>query len=177
MSANGRTWLKLGAAVLLAAIALGFVLKQGAGLWRTGEDRARVWFYDQSAKRLYAVPTDTVPPHKGVGGRSGDGVRATVVAFRGEQSDPQKRRIAYLETYTPELKQVLEQVRSAHGAHQKYSGPLPARDSDQFQTNTLVKRPEGQGWVPVSSPEGRRIQSEWRSWRRSDGQSPIVCVP
>jgi hypothetical protein len=177
VSASARTWLKLGAAVLLAAVAVGFVLKQGAGLWQTGEDGACIWFYDQSERRLYALPNDTVPPHKGIGGKRGDGVRAVVVAFRGEQSDPQKRRIAYLETYAPELKRVLEQVRSAHAAHQKYSGPLPARDSDHFQTNTLVKRPEDQGCVPVSSPEGQRIQSEWRSWRRSDGQSPIVCVP
>ncbi len=85
------------------------------------------------------MPASTVPPDKGIGGSSGDGVRAVVVAFRAEQSDPHKWRIAYLETFTPELKDLLEKVQAARAAGRAFKGRIPARDSDYFQTNSLVK--------------------------------------
>jgi hypothetical protein len=138
MNIRTRTGVKLAAAAVLAVALAGFLVSRAGALWKTGEAGATVWFYDQSEKRLYALPNDTVPPHKGIGGKSGDGVRAVVVSFRPDPNDPRKRRIAYLETYTPELKQLLDQIRAARAAHQRYSGPAPARDSDFFQVNTLV---------------------------------------
>ena len=161
----------------LAAAAVGFVSTRVHGFRRTGEEGATIWFYDQSEKRLYEVPRDTIPPHKGIGGRSGDGVRAVVVAFRAEQSDPRKRRIAYLETYTPALKELLERAGAARAAGRAFKGGVPPRDSSYFQTNCLVKGPEESEWHASSSPEGRRAMTEWRSWRGPDGQPPVVCVP
>jgi len=177
MSPQARTFLKFAAAVVLALVAVAFVSKRVGGCRKTGEDGATVWFYDQSEKRFYEVPRDTIPPHKGIGGRSGDGVRAVVVAFRGEQSDPRKRRIAYLENYTPELKDLLEKVQASRASKQAFKGRIPARDSEYFRTNSLVKRPEESEWHASSSPEGRRVMAEWRSWRGPDGQPPLVCVP
>ena len=147
--------LEFAAAVAMVVIAVGFVSKRVGGFRKTGEEGATTWFYDQSEKRLYEAPRDTVPPHKGIGGPSGDGVRAVVVAFRAEQSDPRKRRIAYLETCTPELKDFLEKVQAARASGQAFKGRVPARDSDYFQTNSLVKGLEGTEWHASSTPEGR----------------------
>lgn len=98
MNPRFRTLLRLTAAVSLAAVAVVFVGRRIGGLRESGEEGATVWFYDQSERRLYEVPRDTIPPHRGIGGPEGDGVRAVVVAFRGEEADPARRRIAYLET-------------------------------------------------------------------------------
>ena len=177
MSLEARTFLKFAAAVVLALVAVACVSKRIGGCRKSGEEGATIWFYDQSEKRLYEVPRDTIPPHKGIGGPSEDGVRAVVVAFRSQQSDPSKRRIAYLETYTPELKDLLDKVQAARASGQAFKGRIPARDSEYFQTNSLVKGPEETQWHASSSPEGRRVMAEWRSWRGLDGQPPVVCVP
>jgi hypothetical protein len=177
MSAQARTFPKLAAAVALALVAVAVVSQRVGGCRKTGEEGAAVWFYDQSEKRLYEVPRDTIPPHKGIGGRNGDGVRAVVVASRAEQSDPRRRRIAYLETCTPELKDLLDKVRAARASGQAFKGRIPARDSEYFRTNSLVKGPEESEWHASSSPAGRRVITEWRSWRGPDGQPPVVCVP
>jgi hypothetical protein len=169
--------LEFAAAVAMVVIAVGFVSKRVGGFRKTGEEGATTWFYDQSEKRLYEAPRDTVPPHKGIGGPSGDGARAVVVAFRAEQGDPRKRRIANLETCTPQLKDLLEKVQAARASGQPFKGRMPLRDSDFFQTNSLVKGPAESVWHASNSPEGRRVMTEWRSWRGLDGQLPIVCVP
>ena len=177
MSPEARTFLKFAVAVVLAVVAVAFVTNRVGGVRKTGEEGATAWFYDQSEKRLYEVPRDTLPPHKGIGGASGDGVRAVVVAFRAEQGDPRKRRIAYLETYTPELKELLDKVQAARASKQAFRGFVPPRDSEYFQTNSLVKGLEETEWHASSSLEGRRVMTEWRSRRGPDGQPPVVCVP
>ena len=88
-----------------------------------------------------------------------------------------KRQIAYLETCTQELKDLLDKVRAARASGQAFKGRIPARDSEYFQTNSLIKGPEETEWHASSSPEGRRTMTEWRSWRGPDGQPPVVCVP
>ena len=177
MSLPTNMLLKVATAVILAAVGVGFIASHLHAAWRSGEECAKVWFYDQSEKRLYEAPRDTVPPDKGIGGPSEDGVRAVVVAFRGEQSDLHKRRIAYLETHTPALKQLLDRARDAHAAGRAFMERIPPRDSNYFRTNTLVKRVEETEWHLTGSAEGRAVMSEWQSWRGSGGQPPIVCVP
>ena len=163
--------------MLLIVLGMGFVVSRINGFRKEGEEGARIWFYDQSEKRLYEVPRDTIPPDKGIGGPAGDGVRAVVITFPGEQSDPGKRRVAYLETFTPEFKELQERVRAARVSGRTFDGHVPARESDYFQTNSLVKLPEESEWHAISSPEGRRIISAWRSMSGPDGQHPLVCVP
>lgn len=164
-------------AAALALVAVAFVSKQVGGCRKTREEGATTRFYDQSERRLYEVPRDTLPSHKGIGGPNGDGVRAVVMAFRSQQSDPSKWRIAYLETYTPELKDLLEKVQAARASGQAFKGRIPARDSEYFHTNSLVKGLAETEWHASSSPEDRRVLTEWRSWRGPDGQPPVVCVP
>jgi hypothetical protein len=177
MSPQAWTFVTLGAAGALAVAGVAFVSERVGGFRKSGEEGGTTWFYDQSEKRLYKVPRDTIPPDKGIGGPSGDGVRAVVVAFRAEQDDPRKWRIAYLETCTPELKDLLAKVQAARANGQASVGGIPARDSDYFQTNSLVKGLDETEWHAISSPEGRRAMTAWRSWRGPDGQPPVVCVP
>jgi hypothetical protein len=172
-----KALLKIAAAVALTVVALAMVGQRVNRLRKTGEEGAAVWFYDLSEKRLYMVPRETVPPDAGIGGPKGDGVRAVVVAFRGEQGDPGKRRIAYLETCTPALKGLRERVRQARATGKAIAGGIPPRDSDYVQTNSLVKEPDEAEWHSSGSAEGRRIMTEWRSWRAPDGQPPVVCTP
>jgi hypothetical protein len=169
--------LKLAGVALLVLAAVLWAIPRAASLSRTGDQSARVWFYDQSEKRLYAASPDIPPPDKGVGGKRNDGVRAVVVGFEGAQSDSHNRRIAYLQTYTPELKTLLERIHAARAARRPFEGHIPSRDSDYFQTNTLVSRADETTWHPISSPEGQRIMAEWRTWRGPDGQEPRVVTP
>jgi hypothetical protein len=77
----------------------------------------------------------------------------------------------------PELKTLLDRVRTARAAGRPFDGRIPTRDSDYFQTNTLVSRADETIWQPTSSAEGQRIMSEWRSWRGPDGQEPVLSTP
>jgi hypothetical protein len=177
MNAQVKSLLKLSVSVVLATLAVWFVFNRGNALRKVGEEGPRVWFYDQSEKRLYAVPAGTIPPHKGTGGKSGDGVRAVVVTFPGRRGPAAERRVAYLESYSPQLKDLLERICAARAAGERYQGSIPSRDSDYFQTNSLVKRVGNAAWYPTGSAEAQRIVSEWRSWRRPEGLAPVVCIP
>jgi hypothetical protein len=172
-----KTRLQIVAVILVAISAVVFAISRGSALWNSGEQRAGVWFYDLSEKRLYAAPINTIPSHKGIGGRSGDGVRAIVVAFGPESKKPSERRIAYLETYRPELKDILDRAHTVRAAGRPFAGTPPARDSEFFQTNTLVKRVDAPDWHPLNSPEALEITTEWRTWRGPKGETPMICVP
>ena len=171
---------KLLVATAFVSITVGsitFALSGTRAWWETGEQRARVWFYDLSEKRLYALPVSTLPPQPGVGGKRGDGVRAVVVAFGPDARKSGERRVAYLETYRPELKQLLDQVKAARAKGEPFAGSPPSPESDFYQTNTLVKRADEDGWHPLNSPEAAKITTEWRSWRGLHGEAPLICVP
>ena len=172
-----RTGLKLAAALVVVVVALAFVVSRLTSLSRSGEQDAQVWFYDLSKKRLYAGSPDIPPPDRGIGGASGDGVRAIVVAYGSTQGDARSRRIAYLQTYTPELKALLDRVRAARAAGRPFEGRIPSRESDYFQINTLVSRPEAIDWQASNNSEGQRIMSEWRSWRGPNGEPPGLSTP
>ena len=177
MNPASKTALKISSATAVIVIAVAFVIVEFRGMSRSGQTTAKIWFYDESEKQLYAVPQNTLPPDKGIGGPSGDGYHAVVITFPGEQQDAGKRRIAYLETYSSELKDLLEQVASAHAAGHIYAGNIPSRSSDFFQTKTLVKRVDESEWHPATSPEGHAILTEWRKWRGPNGERPIISVP
>lgn len=134
-----------------------------------------VWFYDESEKQLYPMPINTIPPDKGIGGPSGDGYRAIVVGFTGYKKDKSLRKIAYLEKYSPELKQILDSMIAARIAGRIFTGIIPGRQSQYFQNNTFVKRRNDTEWYPANSDEGRRIVGEWREWRGPDGGGAAVC--
>ena len=164
----------VGALVVIAAVLLASRLSSSG---RIGEEGLSIWFYDESEQKLYAAPRDAIPPEKGIGGESGDGVRAVVVACPGEQDNAAGRRIAYLEKYTPEMKELLERVQAARSAGRVCEETIPPADSEQFQRSVLVRRAGESEWHDTTTPEAREIMSEWRGWRSDDGQPLIVCVP
>jgi CPA1 family monovalent cation:H+ antiporter len=57
-----------------------------------------------------------------------------------------------------------------------FAGALHINLNDLTQQKG-AKGPEETEWHASSSPEGRRVMAEWRSWRGPDGQPPVVCVP
>lgn len=177
VTSETKNVVKLVAAAGLVVVAVGFAASR-IGLFRkSGDAGAMAWFYDESEKRLYKTPRDTVPPDKGIGGPGGDGVRAVVVASDPSESNPAKLRIAYLETHTSSLKKILDGVRAAHLATRRFEGKIPPRDSTFYQENTLVRRENDTDWHTVNSTEGHKIVTEWRSWRGPDGQRPSICGP
>jgi hypothetical protein len=132
-----------------------------------------VWFYDQSAKRLYAAPRDLVPPD----GKGDTRVRAVVVGFQGMGNGVSQLRIAWLEKYRPELKALLERARAAHAARRPFGETIPPPNSLYFQSNTLVKRPGEDAWHQAGTDEARQIMAEWRDWRGPTGQPPVISIP
>jgi len=99
------------------------------------------------------------------------------VAGQTECGDPGKRRIAYLETHTPELKNLLEGIRAARAQGRASDQPIPTGESDFFDKNTLVRRLTESTWHDMTTAEARRIVTEWRDWRSPDGGTVVVCTP
>jgi hypothetical protein len=176
MNSGIISYLKITAAAAIVGI-IGWVLvSEFRSLSRHDDSKTRVWFYDESEKALYPMPVNTVPPDKGIGGPSGDGMRAIVVGFTGYRHDRSQRKIAYLQKYSAELKQALDEVITARAAGRIFAGPVPSRQSEYFQSNTLVKRPDDSEWHPANTKEGQRIMNEWRSWQGADGSRPVICA-
>jgi hypothetical protein len=177
MNAQTKRLVKNGAMALVAgsAIVLSVIWMLNAG--NRGGERGQVWFYDLSEKRLYAGSRNTLPPDRGIGGPAGDGVRAVVVGFTIGEKDRNKLRVAYLETYTPGLKGILESILAARTGGKTYDGQLISRTDAFFQRNDLVKRETDNDWQPSGSEQGKIIMNAWRSWRGPNGESPVVCVP
>jgi hypothetical protein len=138
-----------------------------------GEAGVRVWFYDQSAKKLYAAPRDLVSPD----GKDDRRVKAVVIGFRGLRNEPSQLKIAYLEKYSPEFRELLERAAAAHAAERQFKEQIPSQASPYFQNNTFIKGPDEAVWHVIGSTEAREIMSEWRDWRGPNGEAPIISVP
>lgn len=147
------------------------LLFAGAGWWwirgRSGNGD-RVYFYDLSAKKLFTVPRTTVPPIPGIEGPEMDGVRAVVISTNGNPKDPSARRVAYLEMYSPELKQQMEAAQAG--------GPPPAMGRAAAQDQRFVRRVDSPQWYPMSSPEAEQIVGEWLTAGPGGGPA-LICNP
>ena len=174
MTDRVKTYVKVSVACVILGAAAVLGVTRLHSVVATGEEGAKTYFYDLSERKLYAAPRYTIPPDTGIGGESGGGVRAVVIAWR---NDAEKRRIAYLETYTPELAKVLRDVQAARASGRKYEGKAPAGDSPFVLKNTLVRREGESEWHDMTTAEGRTIVSEWQSESGPDGSPPVVCVP
>jgi len=137
------------------------------------ESEGKIYFYDESLKKLFAAPRDSIPPIPGLDNAEPDGVRAIVIAPGGDPKNSKDRRIAYLEKYTPELKRQFEAVRQMGAAAEAAPGTL---QREMIPANTLVRRENEAQWHPVNSPEGDRIVTEWNV-PGPNGTYPAVCVP
>src|SRR5688572_15309584 len=74
------------------------------------------YFYDLSKGKLFVRPQSSIPPIEGLDRGQFDGVRAVVISTNGNCSDKKARGIAYLEKYSPQLKQQMEAVQKAGAA-------------------------------------------------------------
>jgi hypothetical protein len=168
-----KTVLITGSVAVLTTLAVVFALTKARHFRGDGEAGARVWFYDQSAQRLYPAARDLIPPD----GNDDSRVRAMVIGFQGLGNEVSQLKIAYLEKYSPELKALLERAQAAHAAKKPFTEKIPSRDSAYFQDNFLVKRPGEATWHTTGTGEARQIMAEWRDWRGPAGQRPIISVP
>jgi hypothetical protein len=155
---------KLGLALaLLAAAGVCFVK-----LRPEPEQSESGFFYDLAAQKLFAAPRTLIPPIPGINGKELTAVRAIVISTNGRPQDRASRQIAYLEKYSPELKQVLEAFRAGK------TTLVPSHQ--ERQTQIFVKRLNDTEWHTVKSPEGERILTEWNV-PGPDGKLPSVCSP
>jgi hypothetical protein len=167
MNRAARWKFTMALALLGVAAILGFRTLRG---YRPGTERA--YFYDLSEGRLFTAVRSAVPPIRGLNDAEEDGVRAVVVSVNGDPEDEKARRIAYLEKYSPQLKQQVMASRtgSASGTVDGQISRIAAQD------HIFVRQLAGGDWFPVSSPEGEQIMTEWQI-PGPDGRVPVVCVP
>jgi hypothetical protein len=136
------------------------------------EPDEKAYFYDLSEQKLFVASRRAVPPIRGINNDEQDGVRAIVISTSGTPTDKRTVKIAYLEKYSPELKQQIE-------AMQNTNAPAPAGpriDRVEAQSFTFVRRVNEAQWQPVNSPEAEKIMGEWLV-PGANGQMPVVCVP
>lgn len=154
--------------LLASAGALYFKLKPA----RENEN-GDAYFYDVREQKLFVAPRGSIPPIAGIKGAPGDGVRAIVVSPTGDPADKKHQTIAYLEKYSPEIKELFEEVRQARAAGRSEEGRI---DRKAVAANTLVRRLSDTNWQSLTSEEGRTIANEWNT-PGPNGQAPVVCSP
>jgi len=142
----------------------------GFGFYRFSHQKSGIseeaYFYDLSEKKLFAASREALPPIRGINDAEEDAVRAVVICTSGSPDNPANRSIAYLEKYSAELKQNLEQVRLGKAE------PLRSKTRNAFR---FVKRVDEENWHAANSPEGEKILNGWNV--AVNGKYPIVCTP
>ncbi|MBX3748057.1 MAG: hypothetical protein KF833_22340 [Verrucomicrobiae bacterium] len=154
-------------ALVVALLAAAAIVSLRA--WRAQSDPAeKGFFYDLSAQRIFIGPRDAAPPIRGVDGPVEDGFRALVISRTGRPEDRRSWEVAYLETFTPELKRRTGQAQAA--------GEALSMGRLEAQTHRLVRRLSDTDWHPIASPKGEIIVQEWAK-PGPDGRTPVVCTP
>ena len=161
---NSANTTKVVVAVLLFAGA-------GFGFYRFFSKKSdisqKAYFYDLSEKKLFAASREALPPIRGLNGADEDAVRAVVICPPGSPDVPANRSIAYLEKYSPELKQNLQEVRVGKAE------PMRSKLRNAYR---MVARAQDEKWFPANSPEGEKILNGWNI-AGADGKYPVVCTP
>ncbi len=135
---------------------------------RRGEPGELGFFYDVSARRLFTADRNAPPPIRGVDGPEEDAFRAVVISTTGRADDRNSRQVAYLEKFTPELRQRMLAAQE--------SGTALEMGRLETQNHRFVRRLEDADWVPVSSPEAEAVLGSWAR-PGPDGVTPVLCVP
>jgi hypothetical protein len=135
------------------------------------EKSAGVYFYDLSEGRLFVAPPSSVPPIEGLNKGQHDAVRAVVIATNGDCADKKARGIAFLEKYSPQLKQQIEAVQKAGPA----AGSLKLEiGRGEAGDHIFVRRLSEDKWYTRASPEGQKIMIEWQG---EGPKMPALCIP
>jgi hypothetical protein len=162
-------WIKLLLAIGLLAVGLALV-------WRFIRDQIpteeMAYYYDLSEQKLFTAPRHMVPPIRGLNNATEDAFRAMVFSSNGKPKDKASHRIAYLEKFSPELKQQIEALQRAEEEDPK--APLPPKDkADRVaaRAHRFVRRLTDLEWYPLDSPQAEKILIEWQT------ANAVVCVP
>ncbi len=162
---NTQTLTKTALAIVMLGVAgLLFLrfLRADAG------DSEKAFFYDLSEQKVFIGRRTAVPPVKGINGAEAAAVRAVVISTTGDPRDKSSWKVAYLEKYSPELKQQMETAQA--------TGSSPAMGRAQAQAHRFVKRTSDSQWFPMDSPQGEAIVSDW-AMPGPNGVTPVVCAP
>jgi hypothetical protein len=137
--------------------------------WRSDDGISdKAFFYDLSEGKLFTAGRTRVPPIQGVNDPEEDAVRAVVVSPTGRPEDKTSWKIAYLEKYSPELKQQMEEAQRTGGS--------PSMSRSQALAHRFVRRLTDSDWHPMNSPEAELIVTEWATPTES-GLTPVICAP
>lgn len=160
-----RNLVLLALALVMLTVAAWFLIN----FFKANEDIPdQVFFYDLSEKKLFTAPRTAVPPIKGINGIEEDGMRAVVVSTSGKPQDKSSWKIAYLEMYSPQLKQQMEAAQTG--------GPSPGLGRSEAQSHRYVRRPSEGQWHPMNSGEAQQILTAWTQ-PGPNGVVPIICTP
>ena len=162
---QSRDGLQLAGALLLLGVAAYLMV----GYWRgQGQASENAFFYDLSQRKLFVAPRTAIPPIAGLDGGEADGMRAVVVSTNGHSADKTSWRIAYLETYGPELR---AQMLAAQAG-----GTSPAMGREAALAQRLVCRPGETRWHPMNTPEAEEIVNGWLTMGPGGGPATL-CSP
>ena len=166
MQASEKKQLTL-AGVLFALAILFFVL------FSSPEREALEFFYDESEQKLFTAPTGSIPPIKGINDNQLDGVRAIVIAPKGQRDDEAAHRIAYLEKWSPQLKQHMEAAAKAKADGHAVPNIV---DRSQRKFHQFVRRTDSPEWYTMNTDEAAKIMATLRT-KDAQGKIPDICTP
>ena len=166
MQATEKKQLTL-AGVLFALAILFFIL------FSSPEGEALEFFYDESEKKLFTAPTGSIPPIKGINDDQLDGVRAIVIAPKGQRDDESAHRIAYLEKWSLQLKQHMEAASKAKAAGHTVPNIV---DRSQRKFHQFIRRADSPQWYTMNTDEAAKIMATLRT-KDEQGKIPDICTP
>lgn len=133
---------------------------------RRGDPRQE-WFYVVSTGELTAVPVESVAPLEVEGGRQA--VKAVI--FTCDTCKPSQWKIAYLETHTPEAREVIVSAATNPSAQDRLIWAV--------QQGVRVAAPPGGGgepqWLDPRSPEAQALRHSPATM--CNGQPAKLCQP
>lgn len=167
-----RAWLNSHPVLAIAATGLSVILVVvvlARALWSTPDSSfplARsAWFYDVNTGKLFPGSPKKTGPIKAPSGPTADGepagFRAHVYSYLREPNDAELF-VGFLERPDPDS----ESKCSASDFGQ----------FDKWARSRLIRRPKDKGWVPATSPEGKKILEEMIRPNKK-GQTPIAHTP
>lgn len=176
-------------AVVLLLVALGAIVFQMRP--RTYARVVSVYYYDLNTGKTFVGPSDKMPPIpapsgplEGMGGDAG--VRAYVFAC-GDCSDESKRFVGWLEIYTPDAKEAMQNaMRPPAGGATPAGGavpPGPMGSPDMFmlmEEGHLIRAEKAEDgsepkWEKYNSEAGFKIIQSIQT--RCEGAPPKPCFP
>ena len=155
------------AGVLFALAILFFVL------FGSPEREALEYFYDESEQKLFTAPTGLISPIKGINDDQLDGVRAIVIAPKGQRGDKSAHRIAYLKKWSLQFKQHMEATAQAKAAGQTMPNVV---DRSQRKFHEFVRRADSPEWYSLNTDEAAKIMAVVRT-KDAQGEFPVICTP